>query len=128
LLESRLSKAPPRGRTSADRVVEVLGRATRTMAEQPRLVGALVTAVSSSDPGVVECQEQVSATMERVIRAAIGEPEPPELDSVTRILGYVWYTTLMGTVNGWSNVGDVGKELEIAARLLLSGALAAGPA
>ncbi len=122
LLEKQLSKSPARGATPADRVVDALGRATRTMARQPKLAGALVTAVSSPDQGVVECQEQVTATMDRVIRSAIGEPGPPEVDSLTRILGYVWYSTLMGSLNGWSSVGKVGEELETAARLLLRGA------
>jgi AcrR family transcriptional regulator len=120
-LEDQVSRVPSRGKTPADRVADVLGRATRTMSRRPRLVAAMVTAVSSSDPSVVECQEQVSSTMERLIRTAIGEPAPPELDELTRVLGYVWYSTLIGWVNGWSNVGRVSDELEMASRLLLRG-------
>lgn len=121
LLEEQLSKAPPKGRSPADRVVEVLGSASGAMERRPRLAAAVITAVSSSEPAVVECQRQVSLTMERVTRGAIGEPEMPDLDVIARILGYVWYTTLMGAVNGWSEVGSVGEELESAARLLLKG-------
>jgi hypothetical protein len=31
----------------------------------------------------------------------------------------VWFSALLGWVNGWTNVGAVGEELESAARLLL---------
>ena len=38
---------------------------------------------------------------------------------VVRVLSHVWYSSLLGWVNGWAYVGDVGDELESAARLLL---------
>ncbi len=118
-LELRLAQYPPAGSTPADRVVDALSRTARAMGRRLGLVAAVVTALSSSDPGVVECQGQVSDTINRVIRSAIGEPEPPELDAIVRVLGYVWYSTLLGWVNGWSHVGRVRDELEVAARLLL---------
>ena len=77
-LEGRLAQAPPRGDTSVDRVVDVLRRAVRGIDRQPRMMAAMVSAVSSLDPGAVASQHELDATMERIIRRAIGEPEPAE--------------------------------------------------
>jgi hypothetical protein len=42
-----------------------------------------------------------------------------ERDGIARVLSWVWFGALLGWVNGWSNAGTVGDELETAARLLL---------
>jgi AcrR family transcriptional regulator len=118
-LEAQLAADPPVGRTPADRVAQLFRRATRVVAEHMQLIAAMVYAISSADPGVVECQSRVSATVERMIRRAIGSPAPAEVDGICRILSHVWYATLLGSVNGWSNVGEMGEELALAARLLL---------
>src|SRR3989442_15683507 len=49
-LECRLTQYPPRGETPADRVSDVLRRASRALEREPRLTAALVTALSSPDP------------------------------------------------------------------------------
>lgn len=117
-LEQQLAKVPPGGGEPADRLTEVLGRAARSMNRRPELLAAVMAALSSSDPAVVECQQQVSATIERVIRRAVGEPSPDDIDDLVRILGHVWYSMLVGWLNGRSNVGRIGDELQLAARLL----------
>jgi len=38
---------------------------------------------------------------------------------IVSVLSHVWFSALLGWVNDWANVGDVGDELESAARLLL---------
>jgi TetR/AcrR family transcriptional regulator, cholesterol catabolism regulator len=43
-------------------------------------------------------------------------------DTVVRILSHVWFSTLLGWVNGWYPVSQVGDDLEDAARLLLQNA------
>ena len=57
--------------------------------------------------------------MEGIITRAIGEPHPPDLSDRARILGHVWYSALVGWVNGWSNMGRVHDELVVAIGLLL---------
>ena len=57
--------------------------------------------------------------MEGIITRAIGEPAPPDLSDRARILGHVWYSALVGWVNGWSNMSRVHDELVVAVGLLL---------
>lgn len=118
-LEARLAQAPPRGATAGERVLDALDRALRAMGRQPQLVGAVFAALASPDPAAVECQQQVAAVMERIITRAIGEPHPPDLGDRARILGHVWYSALVGWVNGWSNLGRVHDELAVAVGFLL---------
>ena len=118
-LDSRLSQLPAQGDSAAERVVDALDRALRAMSRQPLLVAAVFASLSSPDPAAVECQEQVSVVMERIITRAIGEPHPPELSDRARMLGHVWYSTLMGWVNGRSNINRVHDELVVAVGLLL---------
>lgn len=120
MLERQLAQSPARGDNGVERVVDVLSRATRTMARRPGLVAAVMAPRASTDPAVIECQDHVAAVMDRVMLRAIGDPLPPDVEDRTRILGYVWYATLLGWVNGWSNVGRVSDDMQTAARLLLS--------
>ena len=119
LLDARLALVPAQGDTAAVRVVDVLDRALRAMGRQPRLVSAVFTALASPDPAAVECQQQVSILMEGIITRAIGEPHPANLSDRARVLGHVWYSALVGWVNGWSPVSRVNAELGVAVHLLL---------
>jgi AcrR family transcriptional regulator len=119
-LERRVSARPPTGDSTAARVVSVLRRATRAMEKEPQLSEALVTAISSPDKGAAECQKDVSASMTRIIGLAIGDDVDPAFKAqITRTLGHVWFSSLIGWVNGWSGIGQVGDEVEIAAHLVL---------
>jgi TetR/AcrR family transcriptional regulator, cholesterol catabolism regulator len=121
-LERRLAQVPPRGATPVARVTDVLERAVRGIDRQPRMMAAMVSAMSSLDPGAVVCQEELASTMERIIRRAVGEPEPADVSDIIRILEHVWFSALLSWMNGRSDVRSVGSELETAARLLLRGA------
>ncbi|MHB1518344.1 MAG: TetR family transcriptional regulator [Acidimicrobiales bacterium] len=118
-LDSRLAQVPAEGSSPAERVIEALDRALRSMARQPRLVGAVFTALASPDAAAIECQQQVSVLMEGIITRAIGNPQPSDLSDRARILGHVWYSALVGWVNGWSNMNRVHDELVVAIGLLL---------
>ena len=118
-LDSRLAQLPPQGETAGQRVIDVLDRALRAMGRQPLLVGAVFTALASPDPAAVESQQQVSVLMEGIITRAIGAPPPPNLSDRARILGHVWYSALVGWVNGCSDMGRVHDELAVAVGLLL---------
>ena len=120
-LERRLAQRPPKGGSTADRVVDILRRASRAMERQPRLTSALVTAIASPDPAVRGCQTDVSAIMVAVVSAGLADVPEHERDGVLRVLSWVWFASLIGWVNGWANSGTVADELENAARLLLRG-------
>ena len=118
-LDSRLAQSPAQGDSPAERVIDALDRALRSMGRQPTLVGAVFTALASPDPAAIECQQQVSVLMEGIITRAIGEPQPQDISDRARILGHVWYSALVGWVNGCSNMNRVHDELVVAIGLLL---------
>ena len=57
--------------------------------------------------------------MEGIITRAMGEPDIPDLADRARIIGHVWYSALVGWVNGWSHHDPGLDELVVAVRLLL---------
>ena len=118
-LDQRLAQAPARGETAAARALDALDRALRAMGRQPRLVAAVFTALASPDPAAVACQQQVTDLMDGIIRRAIGAPEPADLADRSRMIGHVWYSALVGWVNGWRDLGAVHDELAVAVGLLL---------
>ncbi len=119
-LERRVGQRPPRGVTTADRVVDILGRATRAMEKEPDLSAAVITALSSSEPKVVTCQREVGIVMDRIQSQAFPPEFDPELRAtITRMLGHVWFSSLVGWTNGWFGMGDAGDELATAAHLVL---------
>jgi AcrR family transcriptional regulator len=119
LLDGRLATQPPRGGDPADRVLDVLDRALRAMNRQPRLVAAVFSSLSSPDPAAVGCQQQITLLMEGIIGRAIGEPQPPDPAERARMIGHVWYSALVGWINGWSTMARVYDELAVAVGLLL---------
>ena len=119
-LQRRLNQRPARGATPADRVVDVLRRSTRALERNPTLTAALVTAVSAPDPAIKDCQREVDAIMVSILSQAMGDDVDEELKrGVCRVLTHVWFSALIGWVNGWGTGIDVGDELETATRLLL---------
>jgi AcrR family transcriptional regulator len=120
-LDARLAQVPARGGSAADRVIDVLDRALRAMGRQPRLVEAVFSSLSSSDPSTIECQNQISTLMDGIIRRAMGEPAPDDFADRSRLLGHVWYSSIVGWVNGRTDLARVHGEVAIAVRLLLGG-------
>jgi len=118
-MERRLVQRPPKGETVADRVVDVVRRASRAMERNPTLSSALVTAIASPDPAVLECQRDVSLIMVKLLSGPLDGLPADERDGIMRTLSLVWFAALIGWVNGWANARTVGDELEAAARLLL---------
>ena len=73
------ASARRKGDTIADRVADVLRRATRAMEKEPKLSEAVVTALSSPDRGAAACQEDVSAAMTRILVAGAGRRLRPRV-------------------------------------------------
>ncbi len=119
-LEARVGTKPPRGETTADRLVDLLRRATRAMEREPKLSAALVTAMSGSDPQVAECQQDIAQSMLRIQLQAFPDGfDEARASEIARVLGHVWYSSLVGWVNGWLGITEAGDELDLAAHLLL---------
>jgi len=118
-LQRRLAQKPPRGGTPADRVVDVLRRATRALEREPQLTAALVTALSSPDPSVAESKQQVYDILGAMITEAVDGESLDQKEGVVRVLGHVWFAALVSWVGGMAATGRMGDDLEEAARLLL---------
>jgi hypothetical protein len=97
----------------------VLDRALRAMGRQPRLVEAVFSSLASSDPSTIECQNQISNLMDGVISRAMGEPQPDDFADRSRMVGHVWFSSIVGWVNGRTDLPWVHGEIEVAVRLLL---------
>jgi AcrR family transcriptional regulator len=119
-LERRVTQRPPRGATTADRVIDILQRAVRAMEREPKLSAAVLAAMSSPDPQVAACQLEVGEVMDRIQAVAFPADFDPALQGrIIRVLGHVWYSSLVGWVNGWTGMSDTADELASAAHLLL---------
>ena len=119
-LEQQIVRRPPAGRTVADKVANVLQRATKGMEREPKLTAALMAAISSPDKGAASCQGETRASMARVLARALPPELGPEVqDKVIRVLNFVWYGALLGWVNGWEGTDDVSREITDAAHLIL---------
>ncbi len=119
-LEHRVTQRPPTGDTTTDRVLSVIKRAHRAMEREPRLSEAVVTALVSPDPGAATCQRQIAVVMTRTIALGLGDDVAEGVRAdMARILGHVWFSSLVGWVLGWSNIQHVSDEVEIAGHLML---------
>jgi AcrR family transcriptional regulator len=121
-LQQRLVTRPPRGGSPAERVTDVLRRATRALEREPQLAAALVTALSSltsEDPKALEDASGVYAVMGDIIGHAMDDGEVHARDATIRVLGQVWFSALVAWVRGWAPEGQMFKDLEAAAGLLL---------
>lgn len=119
-LRDRVTSVPALGSTAPERVGDVLDRALRAMARRPRLAAALTASMASADPAAAACQRRAAELVEEIIAGAVGDPRPPDLPDRIRLIGHVWYSSLVGWLNGVNDVASVHDELEIALRLLLT--------
>ena len=118
-LEQRIAQRRPRNGSPADAVVDVIRRATRPMERDPRLAAAMVQAASANEPSVTACQQQTTDIIERVLTAAMDGADPDRRARTARVLAHVWNSSVLRWANGSEAVGQIGNDLEDAARLLL---------
>ena len=118
-LKTRMAQYPARGATPADRVTEVLRRACRALERQPNVTGALVAALSSPDPSVAGAKLQIHELLHGIVTDAMDGSAGARHDGVVRVLGNVWFGALVARSAGMAGGGQMGDDLEEAARLLL---------
>jgi len=118
-LQQRVAQSPPRGDTGAEQLSDVLGRACRAMARQPRLSAALVRALSSGDPGVQQSADQVQRQIESMAAGILVDLDPEVRGDIMAVLGHVWYSTLVAWANDRIDFDAVIAELDRAVRVLV---------
>jgi AcrR family transcriptional regulator len=114
----RVEQRPPTGGTTADRIVEVYERASRTLVREQNLSEALLTAVRlhSRTSHDRRAKEAVMDLLSAAVRHAF-EPGFPAHDreEIVRILSHVWYALLIGWSAGWETLDEIRTEIRMAA-------------
>jgi len=128
LLAARLESRPARGDTAAERVTDVLARATAALRRSPEATAAMVRALGAARPSESGMVERVTHAMTAIIVTAMRPGAPatlPEADlEVARVLQQVWFSSLIGWVGGVDPPERVDTDLATAAHLLLASEIA----
>lgn len=119
-LRERLDQRPPRGDAPADRVADVLRRATRALERQPRVTHAMVTAMSVSDDTAAPAKHEINETLRAIIVDAVGTTPVADLDDIVRVLGSVWFAELTFWSGALTDAQAMADNLARAAALLLA--------
>jgi AcrR family transcriptional regulator len=118
-----LRDKPVAGDTRAERVINVLKRTTRGMQSDPRLTEALTRAFMFADASVAAEIHQVGMLLTAMLTRAMypeGHDEVTEEDvQITRVVGDVWLSALVGWVTGRTSAAETRQQIEVAVRLLL---------
>ena len=118
-LEQRVTRHPPAGATTVDRIMDVLGRAVRSMDREPRLTRAVIAAMTAGDPASVDAIGEVTAAMARIMQAAFPEDVDPALEAAAaKVLGHVWWSATISWANGMGDSAWVAAELRHASELI----------
>jgi AcrR family transcriptional regulator len=115
----RLQEHPPDGDTAAERVQNIISRAMRGALREPRRTAALITASSSPDPAVRDCQAQIMDIMDQVLRDAMSDVDDDRRGRIAVTLRQVWFSWLLNWVNGWNDAATVDEEISSSINLLL---------
>jgi AcrR family transcriptional regulator len=119
-LEQRVMRRPPAGHGTVDRVMDVLGRALRSMDREPKLTAAVIAAMTAGEReyGVAAIGD-VTEAMARILRSAFPEDADPALEaSASKVLGHVWWSATIAWANGMGDIDWVAGELREAATLI----------
>ncbi|MGQ0804176.1 MAG: TetR/AcrR family transcriptional regulator, partial [Actinomycetota bacterium] len=117
-LEDGLRRSPAQGELR-ERIASVLERAGRTVQQEPVLAAAVTQALLSRDPAVTDVQASFTTMMRRWLDIAIGDDDLPDRERIVEVLEHVFFSTMIGLVNGRRDPAEVGEQVDRAARLLL---------
>jgi AcrR family transcriptional regulator len=118
-LEQRVSRRPPTGDTTVERIMDVMTRALGSMDRDPRLTAAVIGAMTAGDPASVPAIDEVSQAMARIMQSAFPPDIDPALEAATaKVLGHVWWSATISWANGMGDIDWVADELRVAAELL----------
>jgi AcrR family transcriptional regulator len=122
-LRERLVQRPAAGDTPAERVSDVLRRASRALERSPRVSKAMFTAMSTSEEAAAPLKQEIDTTLRAIIADVIdgdgNDKRHADFDGIVRVLGSVWFAELSYWSNGVNPSGAMGDHLASAAQLLL---------
>jgi AcrR family transcriptional regulator len=117
-VSASLEATPPRGATPAERLEDVFLRRS-SLDGRPLVLGAIMRALSSTDPAVRASAVEIGRVMRANMSTALTDVDPEQRAGIMRVLGHVWYSSLVGLVHEWEGLTSVRQELRTASRLLL---------
>jgi AcrR family transcriptional regulator len=118
-LEQRVTRHPPAGDTTVERIMDVLTRALRAMDRDPALTAAVIGAMTAGDPASVTAINEVTRAMARILQSAFPDDVDPALEaSAAKVLGHVWWSATISWANGMGDVDWVAGELREASELM----------
>jgi AcrR family transcriptional regulator len=118
-LERRVGQRGPQGESTAERVYDVLRRAVATMERQPKLAEAVITALTSDDEAAGQASISTTDVMTRVMLKAFPPNVDPELEAaIAKVLGHVWFSSMVAWKNGVGDMTWMAEELRIACDLI----------
>ena len=120
-LQARLDRAPARGDSPVEQLVDVLRRASRGLERRPQFAAALIRALHSPDPGVAVAAADVRHQISAMATPILHDLPSEDVEGIVSVLGHVWNSAIMSWANGRVPISSIGDELENAARLLLAG-------
>ncbi|MEX2393839.1 MAG: TetR family transcriptional regulator [Actinomycetota bacterium] len=120
-LERRLHGQPLQGATRAERVDDFLRRATRPLERNPKLAAALVTSYASPDTQAAAAQAETASWMTRIVVDALDGLPDHIVQGIREVLGHVWYSVLLGWVQGRLSSERMYGLLSTSCHLLLDG-------
>ncbi len=119
LMRHRLEKAPIEGDTAGERLSTVLSAASTSTDNVPVLMGALVTALGTTDVAAAQYKLAVEREVRNLVVMAIGDDDSIDAFGVARVIGHVWGSSISRWIGGLADTGSVGVELRHAVEMLL---------
>ena len=120
-LYRHLTQFPSRRRTAAGRVQKVIEELNRIMTANRTLTVALLRALLSGKPDVVQHVRNFSDVLQALLASAIAPHGPTAADRETsEILQSIWFTALIGWATGSDSDDHIALIMRKASRRLLS--------
>lgn len=119
-LEASIARRPARGDTTLERVLDILRRTTRGMAENRQVSAAVIGGLVAEGPHGAASQQALHDMFSAMLRTAFEPDFPSERrDKIIRSLEHIWFSELIAWKNGWNPYEQSARELEDAAMLFL---------
>ncbi|MGA5538263.1 TetR family transcriptional regulator [Mycolicibacterium nivoides] len=120
-MQDGVRRRPTPSGTAADRVFDVLERATRTMLRQPHLSAAMLNSLNAADGAVVAEVGRIDQLVRSMLLDASGVNDPsPQQISLVRLVQQTWHGILQSSLNGRMSVAEAQHSLKTACALLLA--------